>query len=86
MPNSHHRAKHKQQHGHHPQPGQHAAHPPKSKTRAALVMTVIGGLVGIAIAYFANNESSVWMIAGLAFGALAGYFFGSSMDRSFRNK
>jgi hypothetical protein len=82
MPTSNHRHKHK----HHPHPGRETPPKPKAKTKAAPFMAVIGAAVGLAIVYFSNNTSTIWMIAGSAIGALAGYLFGHGVDKAAEKK
>lgn len=54
---------------------------------AVKVAVIFFGLLGLGIAYFAAGASIPWLIAGAAVGAIAGYFFGKQIDRSFsRNK
>jgi len=77
MPSSHHRRKHK-----HPQHHTHIAHArPKAKTKVAFVMALIGAIAGIIVAYIANNQNVLWMIAGSAAGAFIGYMFGNGIDK-----
>lgn len=49
-------------------------------------MAVIGAVAGVAIVYFSNNTSIIWIVAGLAAGAFAGYLFGHSIDKAAEKK
>jgi len=75
--------KRKQHHDFHP-----SATPAKAqKTRSAvLVASIFFCLLGIGIAYFAAGPSLLWLLAGAVTGAVAGYFFGLQIDRSFSKK
>ncbi len=79
MPTSRQRRKHK----HHtpPAPGH-----TKAKAKTAVVIAIIGAIVGLAIAFFANNQSIIGMSAGTAIGAIVGYLFGNSLDKAAEKK
>ncbi|HVZ56730.1 MAG TPA: hypothetical protein VG870_08750 [Chitinophagaceae bacterium] len=77
MPSSHHRRKHK-----HVQPPPNRRDQGKSKGNAAGVMAFIGGVAGLAISYFAAQESLVWIATGTVAGTLAGFLLGRQLDRS----
>ena len=73
MARSHHRRKHK---NFQPPPHTH-----KEKAGATSLFTIIGAVVGLAIAFFANRESIILIIAGLLAGGLIGYYIGRKLDR-----
>ncbi len=53
---------------------------------AVLVAVVFFGLLGLGIAYFAAGASILWLVAGTAVGALAGYFFGRQINSAAAKK
>ncbi|MCX6317322.1 MAG: hypothetical protein NTW29_08525 [Bacteroidetes bacterium] len=81
MARSHHRKKHKEhlRQFRHSHEGASASDTPK--TKAAVLFTVIGALLGFAVGYFGSSGSLVWMGAGLVAGAIAGYYLGKNIDR-----
>lgn len=81
MARSHHRKKHKQhlRQFRHSQEGTSSSDIPK--TRAAVIFTLIGGLLGFAVGYFGSNGSLLWMAGGMIVGAVAGYYMGKNIDR-----
>lgn len=90
MANPHHRAKHKQyvqqkhiaqQHQHHEQSA-----PVKANRKAAIPLAVIGAVAGLLVAYIANKESLIALIAGLVIGVVAGYLFGNNIDKGLAKK
>jgi hypothetical protein len=70
----------------------HDFHPPThtdkaQKTKSAvLVAGIFFCLLGVGIAYFAAGASLLWVLTGAVVGAVAGYFFGLQIDRSFSKK
>jgi 4-hydroxybenzoate polyprenyltransferase len=77
MPSSKHRRKHPHQpKANHP----HAESKPKKS--AAFFMAIIFGVFGALIALTAAGGNIIWMLAGGAIGATAGYFFGKKIDKS----
>jgi uncharacterized membrane protein len=83
MPQSAHRHKthHKHQvHQSHPQEV-----PRKTRRSAALLMAIFIGILGMAIAAFAAGLN-LWMVAGAAAGALAGYLIGHDIDKTAARK
>lgn len=83
MARSHHRKKHKEhlrqfKHTQESGPVSTAA----SRSRGTVVFGVMGAIIGLAVAYFATQGSLLWMGAGLAAGAVLGYYIGRSVDSS----
>ena len=81
MPRSHHRKKHKTQlrqfkHEH----DDSALGSSTAKTKAVVVFTIIGAIIGSAVAFFASNQSVPWIISWLIPGIIAGYFIGKRID------
>lgn len=56
------------------------------KRNAVLVAVIFFGLLGLGIAYFAAGASILWLLAGAAVGAAAGYFFGRQIDSAAAKK
>jgi uncharacterized protein YcfJ len=81
MPSSHHRKKHK-----HFQPPSHQQAKPKNRASAAIVMAIVGGVVGLAITYLAAQESPAWVVAGTIAGIAIGYYGGKQLDRAGEKK
>ena len=75
MPVPHHRKKHK-----HFQPPPRKDQPAK-KGSATSIFAITGGIIGLAVGYFATG-SLIWALAGLLIVALVGYLFGRSIDNS----
>jgi hypothetical protein len=80
MARSHHRKKHKEhvrqfRHSH-----EATSASPRTKGKASLVFALGGTVAGLLVSYFASDGSLVWMTAGLAAGAIAGYFLGRKID------
>lgn len=90
MANPHHRPKHKDyvHHKHQAQQHQHHVQSASVKTnkKAALPLAIVGAVAGLLVAYIANKESIAVLFIGLAIGAVAGYFFGKSMDNTLDKK
>lgn len=81
MARSHHRKKHKEhlrqfKHSHE---GNSSADNPK--TKATVLFSVLGALLGFAVGYFGSSGSLLWMGLGLAAGSVAGYYLGRNIDR-----
>ncbi len=80
MARSHHRKKHKEhlrqfRHSH-----DTSATPPRGKTKASSLFSIVGALLGFAVSYFATQGTVIWVVTGLLAGALAGYFIGRKID------
>jgi uncharacterized membrane protein YfcA len=75
MPVPHHRKKHK-----HFQPPPRKDQPPK-KGSATSIFSITGGVIGLAVGYFATGNL-IWAVAGSLIVAMVGYFFGRSIDHS----
>ena len=89
MANPHHRSKHKtyvqQKHMHQAAQHHHAA-PVKANKKAAIPLAAVGAVAGLLVAYIANQENIMILVAGLVIGAAAGYLFGSNIDRGLAKK
>ncbi|HZG26266.1 MAG TPA: hypothetical protein VEZ17_16875 [Chitinophagaceae bacterium] len=82
-------AQSRQRHKHHghPQPPQHLhtqAHKPKRK--AAVMMALFIGLVGIIIGALASGMDVIWTLASGALGVAGGALIGHGIDRSIEKK
>jgi hypothetical protein len=75
--------KRKPHHEFHPEANMSKPDKPKS---AVLVAGIFFSLLGIGIAYFAAGADMLWLLAGAIAGAVAGYFFGLQIDKSFSKK
>jgi uncharacterized membrane protein YqgA involved in biofilm formation len=75
----------KRKHHHEYHPPANAEKAKKSKS-AVLVAAIFFCLLGIGIAYFAAGASTLWLLTGAVAGAVAGYFFGLQIDKSFSKK
>lgn len=83
MPKSKQRKKH-----HDYQPPANAVKSKKNKSAVTVAM-VFFALIGIGIAYFAAGTSQLWLLwllVGAIIGAVAGYYFGRQIDKSFAKK
>lgn len=78
MARPHHRKKHKTQLRNYKHQQDELDHVRSRKSY--LVFTVLGGLLGLAIGYFATETSWLWMISGVVLGSGAGYYFGKKLD------
>lgn len=78
MARSHHRKKHKEHVRQYRNTKDELVTERKGKTFA--VFTVIGFLLGLAIGYFATENSILWMAVGAVAGTVAGYFIGKKID------
>jgi hypothetical protein len=77
MPSSKHRRKHP-----HQTKTNHPHAESKTKKSAAFFMGIIFGVFGALIALTATSGNIIWMLAGSAIGAIAGYLSGKSIDKS----
>jgi hypothetical protein len=75
----------KRKHHHEFHPAANAEKAKKNKS-AVLVAGIFFSLLGIGIAYFATGASLLWLLTGAVAGAVAGYFFGKQIDKSFSKK
>lgn len=57
----------------------------KPKRSAASVLSIIAAILGLSVAYFSQGADYLWMIAGVAFGAIIGYLVGHNMDKAIAN-
>ena len=80
MANPHHRKKHK-----HFQPPPHT-NQGKKGGGAKSIMAVAGAVIGLIISWSASEGSIIWIITGLAAGAIIGYYIGRSIDNGGKNK
>jgi hypothetical protein len=80
MPRSHHRKKHKEQLRHFKHKEEASYSPSRSK--AANIFAVMGGITGLAVSYFASEAALPWCIAGIIVGTVAGYLVGRRVDRA----
>ena len=72
---------------HHHQAAPDAIHETRvKKGSAVLVVVIFFALIGISIAYFTAGPDPLWLIIGIIGGAVAGYFFGKQLDKSFSKK
>ncbi|RYG43216.1 MAG: hypothetical protein EOO01_21680 [Chitinophagaceae bacterium] len=78
MARSHHRKKHKEQLRHFKHKEETSFSPSRSK--AANIFAVMGGVTGLAVGYFASEGSLAWCIAGVVAGSIAGYLVGRRVD------
>jgi len=79
MARSHHRKKHKA----HLQQFKHSNETNAVKTgkgRSVGLFTIIGAALGFAVSYFATQAATIWMVAGIAAGAVLGYYIGRKVD------
>ena len=49
-------------------------------------MAIFIGVFGLAAGAFFSSYSITWIVIGAAAGAIAGYFIGSGIDRTFAKK
>jgi hypothetical protein len=78
MARSHHRKKHKEHVRQYRNTKDELVTERKGKTFA--FFTIIGVLTGLAIGYFATQNSLLWMGAGAITGGVLGYFIGRKID------
>lgn len=58
-----------------------------TKNKSAVSIGIIFfALIGAGIAFFAAGSNVFWLITGTFAGAMAGYFFGKQINRSFSKK
>ena len=79
MPTSHHRKKHKA----HLQQFKHSQDTNAVKTgkgKSVGLFTIIGAALGFAVSYFATQGTAIWIVAGIAAGAVLGYYIGRKVD------
>ncbi len=79
MPQSRNRPKHSQ---HHPLPNH--TNRPQAKRSAAVVIAVLGAIMGLSVAYFTQGAEVFWLIAGPLAGAVLGFIVGRGMDKSLK--
>ena len=72
-------------HHHDYRPPANAVKAKKNKSAVA-VAVIFFSLIGLGIAYFAAGSGILWLIAGAGLGAIAGYYFGRQINKSFANK
>lgn len=83
MARSHHRKKHKEhlRQFKHSQEGSSVSSV-SPKTRAAVIFAILGGLLGLAVGYFATDGNLLWLGAGAGVCGVAGFFFGRTVDHA----
>lgn len=80
MANPHHRKKHKQ----HLQNFKHQVERKNAgitKQKSAVVLMIIGAVVGLAIGYMSSSGHLVWMAVGAVVFGTVGYFVGKKVDK-----
>ncbi len=77
MPESRNRNKHH----HAQQPSAH--HAAKTKRSAALVVSILTAVLGLAVAYFTRGTDATTLITGTLIGGAIGFILGKGMDKSF---
>ncbi len=85
MARSHHRKKHKE----HLRQYQHSREGTSSASKKGKVTStfaIIGGILGIAIGYFATDGVAIWIAAGAVAGGIAGFFTGRYFDKEAATK
>ncbi|MEO6722095.1 MAG: hypothetical protein ABIN67_17145 [Ferruginibacter sp.] len=83
MPASKNRPQHQTHQQHHHAPPNSK---PKKVRKVVKIAIVFFGLLGIGISYFIAGGSLLSIASGAVIGAVAGYLFGSQMDKTLRNK
>lgn len=73
----------KRKHHHDYKPPANAEKTKKNKS-AVLIAMIVCGILGMGIAFFADNY--LWLLAGAIVGVAVGYFAGKQLDRSFLKK
>lgn len=82
MPES--RSRHRHHHPHQAVIPQHTTR--KVKRSAAVVMSCVVALAGLAVAFFTKGNDYLLLVVGAIFGAVIGFFIGRSMDSSVEKK
>ena len=54
----------------------------KAKAKASSVFAVGGGVVGMAVFYFATQGDFLWALGGAVVGVVVGYLIGKNIDRA----
>lgn len=72
-------------------PGHHEHHEPsavpaKQRTKGRTIWSILFGVFGIAIAFFAASDNYVVLIIGALLGAVVGYMIGKSMEQDASHK
>jgi uncharacterized protein YcfJ len=80
MARPHHRKKHKE----HLRQFQHRGdiNTTDAKGKGSNVFAIVGGVVGMAILYFATQGDIIWGLGGAVAGGFVGYLLGKSIDKS----
>ena len=75
----------KRHHSHHPQHHDtHVNKPAISKTSRMMKAGIIFfAVLGLLVSYFIAGTDTIWLIAGTAIGAVAGYLFSKQMNKTF---
>ena len=76
MANPHHRKKHKEHLRQFQQ--NRISNETTAKGKAANIFAIVGGVIGLAIAYFASGDL-VWVAVGAFVGGIGGYLTGRNM-------
>lgn len=74
---AHHTAPHHQQHHNKAEHGMSGAH-----RNLLIATTLLFSILGLGIGYFLGGDSYVWPIVTTLAGAVAGYFFGQSIQKA----
>jgi len=79
MARPHHRKKHKS-HLRQYQQSQHTT-TSRSRNKASSIFAIVGAVAGLAVAYFASQGDTIWILAGLVLGFLFGYILGKQVEK-----
>jgi uncharacterized membrane protein YfcA len=80
MAQSHHRKKHKSHLRQFRQSKIKSSDSAASRTKAAIILAILGAVVGFAVGYFASGGHLIWIISCLAGGIAIGYYIGKRID------